>query len=301
MTHSRTELAVSSSPSVPVAVISGGGGGHEPMDSGFLGQGMLSGCATGEHFTAPSATDIAQLLTRMIEETPAEEVLAIVKNYTGDVLNFQLAVELLEDTGVACPLVYVHDDLATRGVSQGARGIAGTLLYEKILGAGASLAMTSEELGQVAAEIEQTIVSYGICFRAPTTPDGKLSFDLAKGHAEMGVGIHGEKGVSTLPYSTRSEVIFQAVQEVFSQLPPGSEEVIVLVNNLGSAPEEDLKYACSAIEEYARCTGETIARMKSGRFVTSDDMDGLSLTLMRARPDILTLYDAPTLAPAWSE
>ena len=237
----------------------------------------------------------------MIEETPAEEVLAIVKNYTGDVLNFQLAVELLEDTGVACTLVYVHDDLATRGVSQGARGIAGTLLYEKILGAGASLAMTSEELGQVAAEIEQTIVSYGICFRAPTTPDGKLSFDLAKGHAEMGVGIHGEKGVSTLPYSTRSEVIFQAVQEVFSQLPPGSEEVIVLVNNLGAAPEEDLKYACSAIEEYARCTGETIARMKSGRFVTSDDMDGLSLTLMRARPDILTLYDAPTLAPAWSE
>lgn len=271
------------------------------MDSGFLGQGMLSGCATGEHFTAPSAPDIAQLITRMIEETPAEEVLAIVKNYTGDVLNFQLAVELLEDTGVACTLVYVHDDLATRGVSQGARGIAGTLLYEKILGAGASLAMTSEELGQVAAEIEQTIVSYGICFRAPTTPDGKLSFDLANGHAEMGVGIHGEKGVSTLPYSTRSEVIFQAVQEVFSQLPPGSEEVIVLVNNLGSAPEEDLKYACSAIEEYARCIGETIARMKSGRFVTSDDMDGLSLTLMRARPDILALYDAPTLAPAWSE
>ena len=195
MTHSRTELAVSSSPSVPVAVISGGGGGHEPMDSGFLGQGMLSGCATGEHFTAPSAPDIAQLITRMIEETPAEEVLAIVKNYTGDVLNFQLAVELLEDAGVACTLVYVHDDLATRGVSQGARGIAGTLLYEKILGAGASLAMTSEELGQVAAEIEQTIVSYGICFRAPTTPDGKLSFDLAKGYAEMGVGIHGEKGV----------------------------------------------------------------------------------------------------------
>ena len=216
-------------------------------------------------------------------------------------LNFQLAVELLEDAGVACTLVYVHDDLATRGVSQGARGIAGTLLYEKILGAGASLAMTSEELGQVAAEIEQTIVSYGICFRAPTTPDGKLSFDLAKGHAEMGVGIHGEKGISTLPYSARSEVIFQAVQEVFSQLPPGSEEVIALVNNLGSAPEEDLKYACSAIEEYARCIGETIARMKSGRFVTSDDMDGLSLTLMRARPDILTLYDAPTLAPAWSE
>ena len=254
MTHSRTELAVSSSPSVPVAVISGGGGGHEPMDSGFLGQGMLSGCVTGEHFTAPSAPD-----------------------------------------------VYVHDDLATRGVSQGARGIAGTLLYEKVLGAGASLAMTSEELGQVAAEIEQTIVSYGICFRAPTTPDGKLSFDLAKGHAEMGVGIHGEKGISTLPYSARSEVIFQAVQEVFSQLPPGREEVIVLVNNLGTAPEEDLKYACSAIEEYARCTGETIARMKSGRFVTSGDMDGLSLTLMRARPDILTLYDAPTLAPAWSE
>ena len=272
MTHSRTELAVSSSPSVPVAVISGGGGGHEPMDSGFLGQGMLSGCVTGEHFTAPSAPDVAQLITR-----------------------------ILEDAGVACTLVYVHDDLATRGVSQGARGIAGTLLYEKILGAGASLAMTSEELGQVAAEIEQTIVSYGICFRAPTTPDGKLSFDLAKGYAEMGVGIHGEKGVSTLPYSTRSEVIFQAVKEVFSQLPPGSEEVIALVNNLGSAPEEDLKYACSAIEEYARCIGETIARMKSGRFVTSDDMDGLSLTLMRARPDILTLYDAPTLAPAWSE
>ena len=271
------------------------------MDSGFLGQGMLSGCVTGEHFTAPSAPDVAQLITRIIEETPAEEVLAIVKNYTGDVLNFQLAVELLEDTGVACTLVYVHDDLATRGVSQGARGIAGTLLYEKILGAGASLAMTSEELGQLAAEIEQTIVSYGICFRAPTTPDGKLSFDLAKGHAEMGVGIHGEKGVSTLSYSARSEVIFQAVKEVFSQLPPGSEEVIVLVNNLGSAPEEDLKYACSAIEEYARCTGETIARMKSGLFVTSDDMDGLSLTLMRARPDILTLYDAPTLAPAWSE
>lgn len=301
MTHSRTELAVSSSPSVPVAVISGGGGGHEPMDSGFLGQGMLSGCVTGEHFTAPSAPDIAQLITRIIEETSAEEVLAIVKNYTGDVLNFQLAVELLGDTGIACTLVYVHDDLATRGVSQGARGIAGTVLYEKILGAGASLAMTSEELCELAAEIEETIVSFGVCFRAPTTPDGKLSFDLAKGHAEIGVGIHGEKGISTLPYSARSEVISRAVHEVFSQIPSGNEPLIALVNNLGSAPEEDLTYACSAVEEYARCAGETIARMKRGRFVTSVDMDGLSLTLMRARPVILTLYDAPTLAPAWSE
>lgn len=301
MTRSRTELAVSSSPSVPVAVMSGGGGGHEPMDSGFLGQGMLSGCVTGEHFTAPSAPDIAQLITRIIEETPAEEVLAIVKNYTGDVLNFQLAAELLEDTGITCTLVYVHDDLATRGVSQGARGIAGTILYEKILGAGASLAMTSEELCELAAEIEETIVSFGVCFRAPTTPDGKLSFDLAVGHAEIGVGIHGEKGISTLPYSARSEVISRAVHEVFRQIPSGDEPLIALVNNLGSASEEDLTCACSAIEEYARCTGETIARMKSGRFVTSVDMDGLSLTLMRARPDILALYDAPTLAPAWSE
>jgi dihydroxyacetone kinase, dhaK subunit len=271
------------------------------MDSGFLGQGMLSGCVTGEHFTAPSAPDIAQLITRIIEETSAEEVLAIVKNYTGDVLNFQVAVELLGDTGIACTLVYVHDDLATRGVSQGARGIAGTVLYEKILGAAATLAMTSEELCELAAEIEETIVSFGVCFRAPTTPDGKLSFDLAKEHAEIGVGIHGEKGISTLPYSARSEVISRAVHEVFSQIPSGNEPLIALVNNLGSAPEEDLTYACSAVEEYARCAGETIARMKRGRFVTSVDMDGLSLTLMRARPDILTLYDAPTLAPAWSE
>lgn len=284
-----------------LAFISGGGGGHEPLDSGFVAPGMLHACVTGPRFTSPSAPDIAQLMEKVATELGVNTIVALVKNYTGDVLNFELAAELTADSGLECTLIRVCDDSATREVSQGARGIAGTLLYEKILGAAAWLGQTSEELVSYANQIGESIVSYGVAFRAPSDEQGIPVYDIPAGQAELGVGIHGERGVDRCVFSQRHEVIGHCVDEVFSQLVPGRDPLIVLVNDLGQADPNDIESALLGVNERAENAGISIARTKVGRFVTCADMDGLSITLMRANPDILNLYDAPTLAPSWSE
>lgn len=301
MTESQVVITVRSDSHPALAFISGGGGGHEPLDSGFVAPGMLHACVTGPRFTSPSAPDIAQLMEKVATELGVNKIVALVKNYTGDVLNFELAAELTADSGLECTLIRVCDDSATREVSQGARGIAGTLLYEKILGAAAWLGQTSEELVSYANQIGESIVSYGVAFRAPSDEQGIPVYEIPAGQAELGVGIHGERGVDRRVFSQRHEVIEHCVDEVFSQLVPGSDPLIVLVNDLGQADPNDIESALLGVNERAENAGISIARTKVGRFVTSADMDGLSITLMRANPDILNLYDAPTLAPSWSE
>lgn len=301
MTESQVVIAVRSDSPPALAFISGGGGGHEPLDSGFVAPGMLHACVTGPRFTSPSAPDIAQLMEEATAELGVNTIVVLVKNYTGDVLNFELATELAAASGIECTLIRVCDDCATRKVSQGARGIAGTVLYEKILGAAAWLGETSEELASLANQISESIVSYGVAFRAPSDGQGVPVFDIPAGQAELGVGIHGERGVDRRAFSQRSEVIEHCVDEVFSQLVPGDDPLIVLVNDLGQADPNDIGSALLSVNKHAENAGMSIARTKVGRFVTSADMDGLSITLMRANPDILSLYDAPTLAPSWSE
>lgn len=301
MTESQVVITVRSDSRPALAFISGGGGGHEPLDSGFVAPGMLHACVTGPRFTSPSAPDIAQLMEKVATELGVNTIVALVKNYTGDVLNFELAAELTADSGLECTLIRVCDDSATREVSQGARGIAGTLLYEKILGAAAWLGQTSEELVSYANQIGESIVSYGVAFRAPSDEQGIPVYDIPAGQAELGVGIHGERGVDRCVFSQRHEVIGHCVDEVFSQLVPGRDPLIVLVNDLGQADPNDIESALLGVNERAENAGISIARTKVGRFVTCADMDGLSITLMRANPDILNLYDAPTLAPSWSE
>ena len=301
MTESQVVITVRSDSHPALAFISGGGGGHEPLDSGFVAPGMLHACVTGPRFTSPSAPDIAQLMEKVATELGVNTIVALVKNYTGDVLNFELAAELTADSGLECMLIRVCDDSATREVSQGARGIAGTLLYEKILGAAAWLGQTSEELASLANQIGESIVSYGVAFRAPSDEQGIPVYDIPAGQAELGVGIHGERGVDRRTFSQRREVIEHCVDEVFSKLSPGDDPLIVLVNDLGQADPNDIESALLSVNERAEGLGMSIARTKVGRFVTSADMDGLSITLMRANPDILSLYDAPTLAPSWSE
>ena len=181
------------------------------------------------------------------------------------------------------------------------KALAGTLLYEKILGAAAWLGQTSEELVSYANQIGESIVSYGVAFRAPSDEQGIPVYDIPAGQAELGVGIHGERGVDRRTFSQRREVIEHCVDEVFSKLSPGDDPLIVLVNDLGQADPNDIESALLSVNERAEGLGMSIARTKVGRFVTSADMDGLSITLMRANPDILSLYDAPTLAPSWSE
>lgn len=301
MTESQVVITVRSDSHPALAFISGGGGGHEPLDSGFVAPGMLHACVTGPRFTSPSAPDITQLMEKVATELGVNKIVALVKNYTGDVLNFELAAELTADSGLECTLIRVCDDSATREVSQGARGIAGTLLYEKILGAAAWLGQTSEELVSYANQIGESIVSYGVAFRAPSDEQGIPVYEIPAGQAELGVGIHGERGVDRRVFSQRHEVIEHCVDEVFSQLVPGRDPLIVLVNDLGQANPNDIESALLGVNERAENAGISIARTKVGRFVTSADMDGLSITLMRANPDILNLYDAPTLAPSWSE
>ena len=301
MTESQVVITVRSDSHPALAFISGGGGGHEPLDSGFVAPGMLHACVTGPRFTSPSAPDIAQLMEKVATELGVNTIVALVKNYTGDVLNFELAAELTADSGLECTLIRVCDDSATREVSQGARGIAGTVLYEKILGAAAWLGQTSEELASFAKQISESIVSYGVAFRAPSDEQGIPVYDIPAGQAELGVGIHGERGVDRRTFSQRREVIEHCVDEVFSKLSPGDDPLIVLVNDLGQADPNDIESALLSVNERAENLGMSIARTKVGRFVTSADMDGLSITLMHANPGILSLYDAPTLAPSWSE
>lgn len=306
-----------------VAIMSGGGSGHEPMHCGFVGEGMLDGACPGEIFTSPTPDrmyDCGQAING------GAGVLLIIKNYTGDVLNFETATELLHDSGIEVATVLVDDDVAVKDslYTAGRRGVANTVLMEKLLGAAAIRGDDLDELVTLGHRINNQGHSLGIALGACTVPAaGKPSFVLQENEMEFGVGIHGEPGIERRPFTTLNNVVDDMFQTLIEHGPyqrmirvwdrelaqwreehqskralMSGDRVIVLVNNLGATPLSELYGVYHRLAECCAEAGIIIERNLVGSYCTSLDMQGISITLLQVDDELLSLWDAPVRTPA---
>lgn len=275
-----------------VALVSGGGSGHEPLHGGFVGPGMLDAACPGEVFTSPVPD---QMVRAAAAVDSGKGVLFVVKNYTGDVLNFDMAAELAEDEGMQVAKVLVDDDVAVSDstYTAGRRGTGATLFVEKIAGAAAEEGAPLERVEAIARRVNASSRSFGVALDPCTTPaKGGPTFDLPAGELELGVGIHGEPGRERRAMMTSREIADYAVDAVLDDLRPDNP-VLVLVNGMGATPQLEL-YGFAA--EVHRVLGErrvAVARTLVGNYVTSLDMAGASVTLCQVDEDLLRLWDAP--------
>jgi dihydroxyacetone kinase-like protein len=280
-----------------VSLVSGGGSGHEPLHGGYVGYGMLDAACPGEVFTSPVPDQILAATKAVATEAG---VLHIVKNYTGDVLNFQMAAELAADEGVRVESVLVNDDVAVENSTwtAGRRGTGATVFVEKIVGAaaerGADLA-TAVALGR---EVNERSRSFGVALSPCTVPAaGKPGFELADDEIELGVGIHGEPGRTRAQLVPAKEIAAIALDAIHTDMPL-SGETLVMVNGLGGTPLIELYVVYAAVAEWLRGNGVTIARSLVGNYITSLEMAGCSVTVCRLTPQLTELWDAPVETPA---
>jgi dihydroxyacetone kinase-like protein len=282
-----------------VGLISGGGSGHEPLHGGFVGPGMLDAACCGEVFTSP-------VPEQMLEATKAVDggagVLHIVKNYTGDVMNFEMAAELAAETGVEVLSVVTDDDVAVQDSTwtAGRRGVGATVLLEKIAGAAAEQERTLKEVADVAREVNANARSMGIALTSCTVPaNGKPTFELGDSEMEVGVGIHGEPGRRRVPLAPAREIAEMLLEPILADLPFNrGDRVITFVNGLGGTPLIELYLMYNEVAKILSAHGIETARSLVGPYITSLDMAGCSVTLLRASDELLQLWDAPVRTPA---
>ncbi|MFD7899502.1 dihydroxyacetone kinase subunit DhaK [Streptomyces sp. NPDC059568] len=283
-----------------VGVVSGGGSGHEPLHGGFVGPGMLSAACPGEVFTSPVPD---QMVRAAAAVDSGAGVLFVVKNYTGDVLNFDMAAELAEDEGIQVAKVLVNDDVAVTDslYTAGRRGTGATLFVEKLAGAAAEEGAPLERVEAIARRVNDRSRSFGVALSAVTTPaKGSPTFDLPEGELELGIGIHGEPGRERRAMMTSREIADFAVHTVVEDLRP-SGPVIVLVNGMGGTPLLELYGFNAEVQRVLTERGVPVARTLVGNYVTSLDMAGCSVTLCQVDEELLRLWDAPvqTAALRW--
>ncbi|MEU1127531.1 dihydroxyacetone kinase subunit DhaK [Streptomyces sp. NPDC005899] len=286
-------------PARRVGLLSGGGSGHEPLHAGYVGAGMLDAACPGRVFASPHNRQIHRA---SLAVAGPEGVLHIVKNYTGDRINFGIAAERLADAGIACSRVLVDDDLATdsEGIAAGRRGTGATVLVEKVLGGAADSGMGRErlaELGTALAGRCRTLATASAAHHMPAT--GEPAFVLPPGELEYGVGIHGERADRTRSQGRVRDLVEDMTGALLDALRPGPEEsVVALVNGLGSVTALELYGIFGELGRVLDGRQVRLARHLVGDYVTALDMRGFSLTLMAADQATLDYYDAPVRTPA---
>ena len=282
-----------------VALISGGGSGHEPLHGGFVGPGMLHAACPGEVFTSPVPD---QMVAAAQAVNGGAGVVFIVKNYTGDVMNFQMAAELAADDGIEVATVLVDDDVAVKDSTwtAGRRGTGATVFVEKIAGAFAEQGAGLGEVAELGRRVNAASRSFAVALTACTTPAaGKPGFELAEDEMEVGVGIHGEPGRSREKLEPASAIVARSLDAIFADQPlAAGDETIVMVNGLGGTPLIELYIAYAEVAKYFADKGVRIARNLVGNYITSLEMAGVSLTVCKADEQMLALWDAPVNTPA---
>jgi dihydroxyacetone kinase-like protein len=285
-----------------VALVSGGGSGHEPLHGGFVGLGMLDAACPGEVFTSPVPD---QMLAATKAVDGGAGVLHIVKNYTGDVMNFKLAAEDAADDGITVESVLIDDDVAVQDslYTAGRRGVGATVLVEKLAGAAAERGDDVAAVARVARRVNERARSYGVALSSCTPPAaGKPIFDLAPGEMEVGIGIHGEPGRERRPLGSAHEIAELMVDAVISDLAPApGTELLVFTNGMGGTPLLELYVLHGEIERALTERGLAPARRLVGPFITSLEMAGASLTVLELDAELAALWDAPvhTAALRW--
>jgi phosphoenolpyruvate---glycerone phosphotransferase subunit DhaK len=283
-----------------VGIISGGGSGHEPLHGGFVGLGMLDAACAGEVFTSP-VPDQMLAATKLVDGGAG--VLHVVKNYTGDVMNFEMAAELAEaETGARVVSVVTDDDVAVQDSTwtAGRRGVGATVLLEKIAGAAAEQGRSLDDVAEVARTVNANSRSMGLALTSCTLPAvGHPSFDLGDDEMELGVGIHGEPGRKRIPLAPARDIAAMLLEPILADLPFRSGEgVVCFVNGLGGTPLIELYVMFNEVRKILAGHGVQIARSLVGSYITSLDMAGTSVTLLRVDDELLSLWDAPVRTPA---
>jgi phosphoenolpyruvate---glycerone phosphotransferase subunit DhaK len=280
-----------------VSLVSGGGSGHEPLHGGYVGYGMLDAACPGEVFTSPVPD---QILAATKAVDAGAGVLHIVKNYTGDVLNFQMAAELAGDEGLRVEAVVVNDDVAVENSTwtAGRRGTGATVFVEKIVGAATERGADLAAAAALAREVNDRSRSFGVALTPCTIPAaGKPGFELAEDEIELGVGIHGEPGRTRGTLVSAREIAGIALDAIHTDLPL-SGETLVMVNGLGGTPLIELYVVFAAVADWLKGHGVTIARSLVGNYITSLEMAGCSVTVCKLTPQLTELWDAPVDTPA---
>ena len=283
-----------------VGLISGGGSGHEPLHGGFVGLGMLDAACPGEVFTSPTPDQMLHATTTV---DSGAGVLHIVKNYTGDVMNFEMAAEMAaEEAGAKVESVVTNDDVAVEDstYTAGRRGVGVTVLVEKICGAAAE---TGRDLAAVAAlgrKVNGWGRSMGMALTSCTVPAaGKPTFELGETEMEIGIGIHGEPGRYREPLAPAAAIVERIVEPIVQDLPYGSgDAVLAFVNGMGGTPLIELYVVFAELKRLLEGHGITIARSLVGPYITSLEMAGCSITLLKLDDELTTLWDAPVKTPA---
>lgn len=281
-----------------VGLISGGGSGHEPMHSGYVGPGMLDAACCGEIFTSPVPD---QMMAAAKAVDGGAGVLQIVKNYTGDVMNFEMAAEMVAaETGTRIESVLVADDVAVQDslYTAGRRGVGLTVLMEKILGAAAEEKKDLDALLELARRVNDGGRSYGVALTSCVVPAaGKPTFDLAEDEIELGIGIHGEPGRRKAKLGTAAEVAEELVDPILADRDFTGAPVIAMLNGMGGTPLIEQYLVYGEVARILSGKGVKVARTLVGNHITSLEMAGCSLTLLNADDELLTLWDAPVNTP----
>ena len=284
-----------------VALLSGGGSGHEPLHAGFVGHGMLDAACCGAIFTSPVPDQIIDATARV---DAGRGVLHIVKNYTGDVMNFEMAAELTD--GVQVETVVINDDVAVTDslYTAGRRGVGGTLFVEKIAGALAEMDTSLAEVASVARRVNENTRSFGLALTSCTVPAaGRPTFDLDDNEIEIGIGIHGEPGRERRKIAPASELAKKLVEPILADLDFTGSDAIVMLTGMGATPLHELYLMYGLVKQHLEDAGVRVARQLVGNYVTSLDMAGCALSVCRADNELLQLWDASVQTPAlnWEE
>jgi len=281
-----------------VGVLSGGGSGHEPMHGGFVGIGMLDAACPGAVFTSPTPD-------QMLEATKAIDggagVLHIVKNYTGDIMNFEMAADLARAEGIEVESVIIDDDVAVKDslYTAGRRGVGSTVLAEKLCGAAAEKMLPLGQVGDICRKVKGWGRSMGMALTSCTVPHvGKPTFDLPEDQMEIGIGIHGEPGRKRMALKSADEIVEMLMEPILSDIPyQDGDEVLLFVNGMGGTPLVELYIIYRKAYEIAAKHGLKVVRNLIGPYITSLEMAGTSITVLKMDEQLLKLWDAPVKTP----
>jgi dihydroxyacetone kinase-like protein len=282
-----------------VGILSGGGSGHEPLHGGFVGMGMLDAACPGAVFTSPTPD---QMLAASQAVHGGMGVLHIVKNYTGDCLNFEMAAELARAEGIEVEQVLINDDVAVQDslYTAGRRGVGVTVLVEKLAGAAAEQRRSLKDVAELARKVNAQGRSMGMALTSCTVPHaGKPTFQLGEDEMEVGIGIHGEPGRQRMKAAPASEVAAMLVEPILADLPfKSGDSVLAFVNGMGGTPLLELYIVYAEVARLLEGRGIRIARNLVGSYITSLEMAGCSVTLLRLDDELIRLWDAPVKTPA---
>ena len=285
-----------------VGLVSGGGSGHEPLHAGFVGRGMLDAAVPGAVFTSPTPDQIL-LATQAVDSGAG--VVHIVKNYTGDRLNFETAAELAEADGVPVRTVLVNDDVAVEDslFTAGRRGVGGTVLVEKIAGAAAERGDNLDAVASIGDRVNSNVRTMGVALSACTVPHaGSPSFDLEENEIEIGIGIHGEPGRHRIPMESADAITDRLLEPVLGDLAiAAGDKVLLFVNGMGGTPLSELYIVYRRAAQVIAGRGATVERTLVGNYITALEMQGCSISVLRLDDELTALWDAPvhTAALRW--